>query len=174
MGTEKTLWVMDCEPLTNENGEALLLVHNHLDVGDVWSWKSGERFTEDEANFTLPIRVEFERKRGYAGALVDLVDVGVPLMSVRLLDALHHAGVDNLDVYPVELLSKDGSESHRCVAYNVVGLVEGNEAANTPLKLYRLSENVNALIVTDTVRQVVEARCIGPLTFTAPSDWVQI
>jgi hypothetical protein len=194
-------WIMDGEPLTNDNGEALLLVHNDLELGDVWSWKSGARFTEDEANFTLPIRVEFERRRGYAGPIVDLVDVGVPLMSARLLDALHRAGVDNLDVYPVELVSRDGAESHPCFAYNVIGRVEAvdlgksitfntdggrpvsnlsveelvlNEGAIVQLKLFRLSENVNAIIVADAVRQVVEASGIGSLTFTAPQDWVQL
>jgi len=194
-------WLMECEPLTNDNGEALLIVHNDLELGKVWSWKSGARFTPEEASFDLPVRVEFERRRGYAGPLVDLIDVGVPLMSERLWSTLRQVGVDNLDVYDVLMVSKDGKETPPFYAFNVIGRVEAvdlsrsitenpdggrpvsnlsiyeltlDESRILGLKCFRLSENVSALIVSDEVKQAVLASGISSLTFMAPQNWVQL
>lgn len=167
-----TFWIMECAPLENENGEALLIIDNHLELGDVWSWKSGVRFTPDEASFEVPVRVPFRRVRGYAGPVVDLIDVGAPLMSLRLHEALAAAGVDTLDTYPAQLEARDGAERVPCVVYNITRRAQMNPAQT--LKLFRLEENVNAIAVSDAVKKTVEARGIGSVTFTRPSDWVHL
>lgn len=193
-------WIMDAELPLTENGEALLLVHNDLELGDVWSWKSGARFTPEECRFPVPISIEFERRRGYLGPPIDLLDVGVPIMSVRLHHALLDAGVASLDVYPAELVERDGAEVHACFAYNVIGRVSAVDVSKSEisgtggrfksdasielltldesrirgLDLFRLDENVNALVISQRVKLKIEQQGIDSVRFFRPEDWVQL
>lgn len=193
-------WILDCEPALSENGEALLLVHNDLELGDVWSWKSGARFDQDEADFPVPISIDFERRRGYIGPPMELIDVGVPLMSARLHQALLEAGVTNLDVYPAELANRGGIETHLYFAYNVIGRVSAVDLGKSELSsadgrfksdasvellvldparirglhMFRLDENVNALVVSHHVKLAIENSGIDTLRFFVPEEWVQL
>ena len=158
-------WVMDCELPLSKNGEALLLIHNDLELGDIWSWKSRTHFDAEEAVFSLPILIEFERRRGYQGSPVELLDVGVPIMSDRLYKVLLEAGVTSLDVYPASLVEKSSRETYLYFAYNIVG---GDQ------KLFRLEENVNAIMVSQHIKNYIESKHIDTLQFIAPKDYVQL
>jgi hypothetical protein len=108
--------------------------------------------------------------------------------------------VDNIDTYAAQLESSDGQEAVPCVVYNIIGCVRAmdlggsvvlNPAApkrgDTPiellaldssrvqaLNLFRLDENASAIVVSDHVKNTVEAQGIHTLKFTRPEDWAHL
>lgn len=193
-------FILDCEEPLNENGEALMRIGNTFQVGDVWSWKSGQRFEDGEANFESPIRIEFEPLRGYVGSPVDLLDLGIPIMSERVAVAMEAAGVSNIEWFDALITNVVTRQTFAYRAYNVIGLIAAAdlgksewESADAKLVgdvsfealaldaskakgalLFRLAENVNALVVHERVRATIEGVGIATLKFALPEDWVQI
>ena len=193
-------YILDCEVPQSENGEALMKIGNTFQVGDVWSWKSGQRFDEDEANFETPIRIEFEPLRGYEGPPVELLDLGIPVMSERLFRAIEAAGVSNVEWFDVVILNTATRQTYPYKAYNVIGLVAATdlgksewESADAKLigdvsfetlaldsskakdvLFFRLAENVNALLVHRRARATIEEAGITTLKFISPENWVQV
>lgn len=192
-------YVLDCEFPLNENGEALVEVHNSFKVGKVRNWRNGQRLKPGIVVPT-PIEIEFERHRGYAGQPPELIDSGVPVMTTRLADALQESGVDNIDFFPAILSEKSTGEKFDYKAYKVVGLVSAADMGksdwssydNRPvidvsfdgieidlkktggLLLFRLAENINALLVHQHIKDLVEKKGIDTLQFLDPTEWVQI
>lgn len=123
----------------------------------------------------------------------------IPLMTRRLVTALRAAGVDNLQTYETVLAARGGTPTppDRYLAVNVVGKVAAadmdrsvtNPAVSdtlisadfhslavdagtaTDLLLFRLAENVSAVLVHERVRAHVEASGIDTLTWYAPEEW---
>ena len=193
-------YILDCEEPQTENGEALMKIGNTFQVGDVWSWKSGQRFDEDEAGFDTPIRIDFEPLRGYQGLPIEMLDLGIPIMSERLFHAIESAGVSNVEWFDALLVNTATQQTYSYKAYNVVGLVAAAdlgksewESADSKLvgdvsfevlalddsktkgaPFFRLAENVNALLMHVRVRDAIERAGITTVRFLAPEDWVQI
>lgn len=190
-------WIMNGKDPVSEDGEAMLELYNGFQVPGVPSWKLGRR---SNAAIKQPILVEFEVYRGYQGPLMEMFDVGIPLMSERVAQALLAAGVTTLDLYQALLRNRATGQTVPYFAYNVTLLLAVADMQrsdwecydNTPMYdvsfydlvidesrcqgelLFRLGQNVNALIVHDQVRQSVLESGIDTLTFTKPEDWSQL
>ena len=131
---------------------------------------------------------------------MELVDLGITVMSKRLREALDRAGVDNIEYYPAVLTNTETGEKYEYFAFKVIGLVaaadldsseytsfDGDALIDTSfetlaideskahgLKLFRLAENINALMVHEEVKNVIEESGINTLDFLKPDEFVQI
>lgn len=124
----------------------------------------------------------------------------LPLMSRRLVNALQQAGVDNLQLYPTRLINPQGEkpppEDHY-LAVNILGLVAAADRVRSKLNpdvpermistdfhslvidpekahdllMFRLAENVSAVLVHERVKRFVEASGIHTLTWYTPESW---
>jgi hypothetical protein len=121
-----------------------------------------------------------------------------PIIRDDLVDALLSAGVDNLQLF--DAVVKDpttGKEYRNYKAFNIVGVISAtdfngstlmqttdskmidvdfdslsiDENKARPFKLFRLAESVNAIIVSDVVRDAIEKRAIPGMVFYDPNDW---
>lgn len=124
----------------------------------------------------------------------------IPLMKKSVVTALHAAGVDNLQTYPTRLLNPQGNPivpEDIYLAVNIVGKVAAAdlEASIVPpenddeiiavdfdslaideqkahgLLMFRLAENISAVMVHKRVREAVEAQGIDDLTWFNPEEW---
>ena len=122
----------------------------------------------------------------------------IPIMHVSLLDALIACGVDNLDTYDAVLRDLDkGIEYKDYKAFNVIGLVAAadmnkstmmgtsdsmlidadfdrlviDESKCHGLLMFRLAENVSAIVVHERIKKEVEKRGIKGVFFYANGEW---
>ena len=116
-------FLMDCERITTEDGEAQLEIHNHIKAGNVWGWRDGKPLEPDEENVPTPIVIDFDPFRGYQGPPEELFDVGVPLMSARLAEAITEAGVANVLFFKTTLRNTVSGETYEYQTFKLVGLV---------------------------------------------------
>ncbi|QED28867.1 hypothetical protein FRD01_16795 [Microvenator marinus] len=150
---------------------------------------------------TEPIEIQTEPEiepppRIYA----ELLWVPIPLMSRRLTAALQAAGVDNLQTYETRIettLGETPPPADHYLAFNIVGLVAAadlqksmtnpdvtetmnsmdfhtlsiDEAKTQELLLFRLAENITAVLVHERVKLAIEAAGITNLTWFAPEEW---
>lgn len=190
-------YVMVDDEVENENGEALFEIHNCFEVANVMSWAGGRVISEPIPD---PIQIDYDTFRGFSGPPVDLWDDCLPLMSTRLGDALTQAGVDNIQFFPAILKNTQTKESYNYYVFNVVGLVsaadlsksefesyDGRFLADTSffslsidehrgrgLLMFRLTENISALVVHERVCEHVIAAGIPEERFAKPEDWAQL
>ncbi len=193
-------FVLRCSLPKNEKGEALLEIHNCFEIGNVWHWRDGKKLEPDEQDVPTPIMIDFEPFRGYQGPPVELLDACIPIMSKRLADALTEAGVDNIDFFSANLKNSVTGQLYDYMAFKVVGLVlaanldkskwesyDGITIADTSfeslafdeskskgLLMFRLAENINALMIHESVRNHILAKGINSLTFVRPEDWMHL
>jgi len=190
-------YVLDCDEPLSPNGEALMEIHNTFRVGQIRLWASGRRHTKE---VPVPIEIRFDTFRGYDGPPVPLRDVGIPIMSERLATVLTEAGVSNVDFYDAVLIHSGSGARYPYKAFNIIGLIAAadlaksewssmdrkpvvnvsftslaiDEAACGGVLLFRLAENINAIMVHHSVRERILAAGITGLKFTVPADWVQL
>ncbi len=192
--------IMDCDLLTNDDGAALMEIHNAFRAGNVRSWRGGRKIDLERANLPVPIAIDFDPLRGYQGPPLELVDVGIPLMTVRLATSLQEAGVDNVEFFPAVLTNTTTGQRFDYQAFNVVGVVAAadlgksewtsddgvpvadvsfeslvlDESKAGGLKMFRLAENINALLVHEAVRDHILKRGIDTLKFVPPDEWMHL
>ncbi|OHA80394.1 MAG: hypothetical protein A2675_01355 [Candidatus Yonathbacteria bacterium RIFCSPHIGHO2_01_FULL_51_10] len=192
-------YLLECPPLVNEKGEALMEISNCFRAGNIRSWCDGKEPRADTV-FPAPLEIEFETFHGYAGPPRELVDVCITLMSKRLADTLVEAGVSNIVFYPTTLKNKGTGEVYDYRAFKVVGLVaaadlekskwesydnkpvadtsfedlviDESKATGSGLLMFRLAENFSALVVHEKIRDAILAKGINTLKFIEPKDWV--
>jgi hypothetical protein len=156
-------------------------------------WMHGQRLT-----IAVPEPLLYTLDPDYPGDLMAMYKDAIPLMRDDLLQALQDAGVDNLETFRAILRDPaNGVERTDYKAVNVVGLVSCADATasktmdGSPVRsldtdfdslvidekrvggalLFRLAEAVNAIVVHDKVKQVVEARGIPGIVFLGPGEW---
>ena len=122
----------------------------------------------------------------------------IPFMHNELYDALIVAGVDNLQVYDAVIRDlKRGIDHTEYKSFNIVGLVSAadmdassmmgtsdstlmdvdfdrlmiDETKCQDLLLFRLAENITAIIVDEQVKQEVVKRGIKGIFFYASGEW---
>lgn len=122
-----------------------------------------------------------------------------PLFHKDLITAINECGVDNLETFDVKII--DPTTHEVCEDYkaiNVVGLIKAvdmsgsvatvhsedglgdtdfdsvklDEVAIRGLKMFRLAESVNAIVIHNLVKEHLEAKGGFELTFTEPEKWV--
>jgi hypothetical protein len=124
----------------------------------------------------------------------------IPLMTRRLVAAMQTAGVNNLQTYETRLVNPQGSPpppADHYLAVNIVGLIKGADLAESetnpavadkllsmdfqslaidPIKvrdalLFRLAENISAVLAHARVRQSAESAGVSTLTWYRPEEW---
>jgi hypothetical protein len=122
----------------------------------------------------------------------------IPAMSDRLVDALHAVGVDNLELFDAVLVDPaNGKEYSNYKAFNIVGKVRAadmsastrmgvsedeiiavdfdslvlDESKCRGLLLFRLAENLSAIVVEERVKREVEKRGIPGMFFYQSGEW---
>lgn len=124
----------------------------------------------------------------------------IPLMTRRLVAALQKSGIDNLQTYDTTLINPLGDNPpppDHYLAVNVVGLVAaadlGASKTNPAVPedkismdfyslavdaakarnhlMFRLAENISAVLVHEHVRKTVEAAGINTLSWFKPEEW---
>ena len=134
------------------------------------SWMTGVRF---EKQPTEPIVLELRGTDEEGWVLGDLWLTPITVMSKRLHEALLKAGVDNLDIYAVELHDPVSGDMYKdFVAFNLVGkstVTDANKGHGA--LMFRSTEAVNVILVHATVKDAIEAAGIDTLTFYEPKDF---
>lgn len=157
-------------------------------------WNGGERF-DDEPETPLRATVLGDEQT----VLAELWETPLPMMSLRLHQALCQLGVSNLDVYPVELTdARDGRIIEGYVAFNLIGAIAAADLQQTQFApgspdrmisadidhlvidpsrvagahMFRLGESVSAIVVDEQVKSGLEAAGFDTLTFLPPDQWV--
>lgn len=185
-------YLLDEKPLGSS--ARVVVVAGYPRVPGIRSWIKGARFT-----VPVPQPLAFVLDDGVAGGFADYLRGTVPLMSLRMLAALQHAGVDNLDTYEAVLRHEDGSvasEEYRAV--NVIGVASVADEARSVyavdmpdrlinasfdslaidekrangLLLFRLAEAVSGIVVHESVRRSLESQGIDRVGFLDPAEWV--
>lgn len=122
-----------------------------------------------------------------------------PLFHQSLVAAIQQCGVDNLEAFPVAIANKQtGEVCNDYLAVNFVGLVKAADMGKSKatqhspdgmidtdfdsvvldeklarnFRMFRLAENVNALVVHESIKKHLESLGGFELTFTEPKDWV--
>lgn len=130
----------------------------------------------------------------------ELLWVPIPLMSRRLLAALQACGIDNLQAYETRLIEPRGEKPpppDYYVAVNIIGLVAAADLQKSKLNpetpdrlisadfrslaidqsktgdllIFRLAENISAVLAHERVRAEIEKRGINSLTWFEPEEW---
>ena len=157
------------------------------------NWTSGTPL-----NVVVPKPLEFHL-RPNGTYITDFFPPAIPLMSVRMLDALTNAGVDNIESFDAILIDKFGNtipEKFRAV--NIIGrvkcadldasdcdfddpddpigvdfdsLVIDEGRANGHI-FFRLYESVNGIVVHDSIRKALEPLNLRGIVFIKPEDWM--
>jgi len=157
-------------------------------------WFHGGRLAE---SFPVPLVYTLDPTRpGNLKAMY--YDTAYPLMRDDLIEALHAAGVDNLQLFPAVI--KDpatGAEHTNYKAFNIVGVAAAADMAKSvrmpttdstmidvdfeslaidekkasTFRLFRLAESVNAIMVDDVVKGEVKRRGIPGMVFYKPENW---
>ena len=146
-----------------------------------------------------PLRYALEADRETPGIMKALyAEESVPVMRDDLVETLVAAGVDNLELFPAVITDPMTGEEHtNYKAFNVVGLVAAadlgaskmmgttsstlidadfaslvlDESKAHGLLLFRLAENVSAIVVDERVRREIEGRKIPGILFYASGEW---
>lgn len=124
----------------------------------------------------------------------------IPLFSRRLVTALQNAGVDNLQAFETTLATVQGKNPpprNHYVAVNIIGRVAAADLAESELNpdvedrilsadfysltvdhkktkdllMFRLAENISAVLVHERIKAQVEAAGITTLTWIPPTQW---
>jgi|SRR2546429_5997063 len=157
-------------------------------------WFHGTRLVGD---FPQPLVYMLDPTRpGNLRAMYD--DAAYPLMRDDLVEAVHSAGVDNLQLFSAVIKDPStGAQHTNYKAFNIVGVVaaadmdkavlmgtsdatmidvdfdalaiDDNKAAQ--FRIFRLAESVSAIIVDAAVKEEVERRAIPGMVFYEPGDW---
>lgn len=190
-------YILDCDIPEASNGAATMEIHNAFRVGNIRLWSSGIRH---EKEVPVPIEIEYETFHGYEGPPIDLLDVGIPIMSEKLAEALLSFGVKNIDFYDAILTHKVTRATYKFKAFNVIGLVaaadmnksnwasyDGDPTINVSFKklvlkptsgteplIFRLAENIKALMIRSDLRDHLVKSGFGHLKYKNPKDWIQL
>lgn len=159
-------------------------------------WFSG---TKVEGEVPNPLIFTCEKRRDEIGTPKHLyAENATPIMSAELRAALTAAGIDNIEYFPAILRDpKTKKEFTNYFAFNIVGAVAAADMGKSKLMgtsdstmldadfdslvidpdsargmlLFRLAENLSAIITHESVKEVVEKREIPGIIFYAPEDW---
>jgi hypothetical protein len=167
-------------------------------IGEILStdlnWQTGTRFEEPPSE---PVLVMLNPD--FPGVMVPMFDSGILLIENRMLNAVHDAGVDNLETYSAVITDPaTGRTFDSYFAVNIVGAVavadlaasEYEAPSGSPLidadfdslvidegragglLMFRLAESVNGIVIHERVRIALERQNIPHLDFTEPAEWI--
>jgi len=144
---------------------------------------------------------KYEINEDYPGILKTLyLAPSVPLMHKKLAEILSNVGVDNIQYFNAEIADPETNEINRDYkAFNVVGLVSATDMEKSTkmhdynmssfdndfdklvldhdrihddLLLFRLAENINAIVVHEKIKELVEeADGLKDMRFLSDGEW---
>jgi hypothetical protein len=181
-------YVLECY---GPDDEEMAAVEEVVGLEDVM-WNLGRPLTD---KLDEPIEVKMDPS---GGLMMPMFDRGILLFSDELIEALKSAGVNNLECYQVVLVNEQSHERWRDYkAVNIIGLVAAadlgasvyrphgrpvidvdfdslaiDESKARGFLMFRLAENVSAIVVHKSVKQAVEEKGIRHLDFVEPQDWM--
>lgn len=186
--------MLECFPPDDWEDSALIKAPTKRIIPRGESWSMGRRFSVPP---TEPI--ELEMMPTHNDQLVEFITTNPQLMTKRLLNAFHKAGVDNLDAYKTIIRHPTtGFETSDYVAVNIIGLVAAVDMDKSnivggnadgladvdfeglkidPKKalsflLFRLAESTNAIVVHERVKNSLLDQGFDMLTFMEPEEWL--
>jgi hypothetical protein len=158
------------------------------------NWRRGQVITDP-----VPQPLVYQLNPRYGGTPKALFyEKAIPVMRDDVVAALTAAGVDNLQYFDAVLVNPATGEQHtNYKAYNIVGLVacaemDASELAGTSEStvgsvdfrslvidesktggalLFRLAEDVSAVVVHEQVKRAIEASGIPGFVFYGPGEW---
>lgn len=152
------------------------------------SFDEGIKFTDDPNELLYkqhpqgPVQIKI-RDLDENDPWPDFVKVPIPFLSKRMYEVLRSAGVNNIDVYPVEIFHADGtlaSESDNYVVFNLIGTVTDSELnilADLPENeiqghlMFRLAELTSIILVHESIKKALEEANISLIDFdNAPKN----
>ncbi|MCU0634210.1 MAG: hypothetical protein MUE41_04995 [Gemmatimonadaceae bacterium] len=168
------------------------------DIGKAPDFPDGPWYRGTPVTARVREPLKYALDRDYRGELLAYYQHAHPLMRRDLLDALSAAGVDNLQTFAATLRDpwrKVDLDDYRAV--NVIGVVRAADAERSAragtgggalidadfaaltidpkspdgLLLFRLAENVSAIVVHERVKRTIEQRAIPGMTFYEPGEW---
>ncbi|MBL8025520.1 MAG: hypothetical protein JNL74_03870 [Fibrobacteres bacterium] len=190
-------FILDCNEPLSVNSEAMMEIHNTFRVGGIRLWSSGKGHDKP---VPTPIEIPFDTFREYSGAPIEFLDVGIPIMSLRMANALLDAGVNNIEFYDASLVNKQSGKTFHYKAFNIIGLVSAadlkrsawhsldgdvqhtvsferlilDESLSERLDIFRLAENVKAIIVSERIKHILLSKGINTLKFISPEQWTMV
>ncbi len=174
-------------PLGAEAGDgepaALTYAPDRLSTGFGRLWITGERFAEPP-----PASLQARIEPGEGGRLLDFYQMPICAMSLALHSFFREACVDNVDVYPLEIVDVGaGTSRSDYVAFNIVGSVAAADMARSRYenfdglvifdsisldprraagaRMFRMSESLTQIIVDESVKALADARGLTALRF---------
>lgn len=159
------------------------------------SWVQGIRFDAPPPD---PLELTWVATNE-GGVRVSYYSHGPVLMTKRLVEALHRAGVDNIDTYPVIIRSPSvRGDCGDYVAVNIIGIIPAadmersvvldapdgalmtvifeslviDESKAAGHLLFRLAESVSTVVIHEHVVRHLESLGGFGLTFLDPADYV--
>lgn len=157
------------------------------------NWRRGTPVTLD-----APLPLAYTLDPDYGGQpKVLYYEKAIPAMRDDLAQALEAAGVDNVQYFPAVLTDPSSGRQHTDYwAFNIIGKVACadmgrsstfggdpqrgdaefaalyiDESRTGGALLFRLAENVSAIVVHASVRAEIESRGIPGLVFYGPGTW---
>lgn len=194
-------YVLDCPMILNSQGEKLIEIHNHFDVGTVWSWTDGLPFDEDEEVGDLPIRIDVDYYKNYDGIPPEFKDIGVSIMSARLKNIFDAVGVDNILYFPVDLHIKQTGQKYEYFAYKLIGRIAALDMKKSVVETYhggqplgdasilnlvidetntknclifRLEESFSTIMVHEKIKIAVESAKIDTIRFINQDEYMHL
>lgn len=182
-------FVMECEGV-----DPTISIMKEPDLGPPWYYG-----TKIEGSVPNPIEFGCEKDREEIGAPKHLyTDTAIPLMSDQLRKALTSAGVDNIEYFPAVLRDPKAKRKYsNYFAFNIIGAVAAADMRKSKLSgisdsvwisanfeslaidpkvargqlLFRLAQNLGAVIAHERVKKAVEKSDIPGMIFYEPEDW---
>ena len=149
--------------------------------------------------FEVPKPIVCELDPNYPGTPKALYHAEpIPVMNDELAAALAAAGVDNLELFDAVLVDPETGKAHRNYkAFNIVGKIAAadmekskrmgvsdrkmisadfdsldiDESRAVGGRIFRLAENVTAIVVDEQVKREVESRGIEGIFFYPSGEW---
>jgi hypothetical protein len=184
-------YVLESYGDNHEGEDNSMLLYDIPDPGDLDRWFSGHKF-----KYPPKEPVVATIREGYAHADLLPYWCEVNVMSDAFYKALCDAGVDNIDVYDAILRSEDGTVEYKGFkAYNILGLIRAADLSKTQFNpgtrlidasieslaidadkamgilMFRLAENVSAVVVHERVKRFIEPMNFPYVQFTEPKNF---
>ena len=192
---------------TNDAGYQMSFTY--IEDHDGRMFKDGIKFTDDPDELPHlqhpqgPVQVKI-RSRHKNDPWPTFVEVPVPFLSKHMYEVLLAAGVNNIDVYPVEISHPDGTiapESDNYFVFNLLGAVAAVDLANTVYDpstqvassmkmsfdslaideakakghlMFRLAESLSTILVHESVKKALEHAQIPLIEFYEPEHFAAL
>ena len=144
----------------------------------------------------VPLPMQYQLDEGYPDGIVKMLygNKAYPVMHQNLAKVLEAAGVNNLELFPAEILNPDTKVVYTdYLAFNIVGILSAMDVeksvamdkyleigfesvffkkeTQSSLQVFRLAENCSAICVSESIKKAVEEAAIEGIVFYQNGEW---